>query len=274
MRALFGWTLTLETARIDHPAHNTVLVSSGQEPYGNADFHDSLAVFLHWGTLSQGSNDVFYLDLLAPGGQQSLSYSLPEDHEPSIFNGIVAWREGLNDIYIADVFDPFGPVPTLITHGTQPDGGDGFIVTEDQGLLQVSDTSTFASDWYASAYGNVSWPSAGGDIIAYNAGSDVAYRDRQDIHNEKHISGPCAAHSYPRVNLSGTIVLHTGTNCPSGHDGIFITYLHSDDSQDTYKLDNLRGPTAVLPRHRYSIGTTSVGYIINNNIIKYVELVP
>lgn len=147
------------------------------------------------------------------------------------------------------------------------------IVMEHNGDLQIFDIQTASVTQHASNVGSISWPSIGGGLVAYSAGGGIAFRHLNDITLESELDGPCANHGDPRVSRNGTIILHAGRGCPSGSDGIFVTYLEPDGSQELYKLHDLP-QMPIRDRDIYSIASTSVGFIDNQNTIRYFELVP
>lgn len=273
--ALYGGNLYLSRARIDvSPAQHDLVVEGTHEAVGSAAYHDEIAVYLHFGVHTQGTNDVYYRDLslYGPPPSVNISDSPGEEFEPSIYNGIVAWR-GQNGVFMLDIFNQ--TTPTLLGAGAQPDVGSSVIAFTDSGKLHLYDLQTSQIDSFGSV-GDISWPSVGGNIVAYSvdtpaATHSVRFFDLQNPDGEMELGGPCSNHQAPRVSRDGRIILHVGTQCPSGKDGLFVSVISDPANPQTYKLADFNHSTDRL-RDMYSITFTAVGYLEQNGSIRFVEL--
>lgn len=272
----------LDLHRIDGKVHTWWQIAQPRdEVHGSASISDELVVFLSHGPDVQGPNDVLLFDDRSRS-TRNISSSSDKKSNVSIFNGIAAWETGGN-IYMNEVHR--GTPPKKIgSHWAKRDPDVGYrAIAYGAGLgLEVFDLWSKKTHHLYSSLGGPTGglshrPSIGWTVVAYNVNlHTIGYRYLYDLDEEYEILGPCSMHTEPRVNRMGTLVVHAGIGCPSGTDGIFVTHLLPDNSQEIYRVADLPSNLPYGYRNAYSIINHSMAYVSMSSkwgkeTIQYIE---
>lgn len=261
--------LTWEIVRGGTSAISTLLSNLTNEPVP-ADLNNGWALYAEFSFNPNwpngGPSEMLVTDLFGPAAY-NLSGETPEmEWRPAVHDFRAAWEAG-GEVFTYDL-SPLAlgvpGAPVQLGTGTHPAVRYDTVAFETPaGDLTVHDAAANVSTLIT--VGGATKPSLGGNLVAYEivGTGTIEYRNLATPGTAVTINGPCGAHSTPKLNESGSLVIYHGTaGCPAA-DGAVPLYVTVLDAvpQQTYLIgDLLEVSTYDLASSPYDIDEDVIAY--------------